>query len=280
MLDDDVRLFLDPCRIEADDHPLASRCNRTIQSFFDAFFLAYKNGDRSMKIKLLSHAREQNSTRLGYGLPGKGNSQEGLDEKFQALSLLVPQISTMKKAQDLPVLLSGFAEDGLSDLLTNIIHEDLNDYTLEQMQKHGIAPNGITSFYTWNADICDWARIEAPCFKPDGKPIMLVPKVFVRPSYLFSTTQYFERIILDRIRAEGGGVDTAGKLIPKRYYRDHFVPRETPHWLYDYVVRYSKVKPDALYEYHEKTPGFYYFNGKALSDEELDRIVYRISAVA
>ena len=80
---------------------------------------------------LLSHAGEQNATRLGYGNGdnGKGNTADGLLEIFQPLEQLISSIRTIGKAEDLPLLIPGFAEDGMSDLLTNILHECLNEFT-------------------------------------------------------------------------------------------------------------------------------------------------------
>ncbi len=37
---------------------------------------------------------------------------------------------SLKKEEDLPLLIPDFAEDGMSDLLTNILHEQLNKFTL------------------------------------------------------------------------------------------------------------------------------------------------------
>ena len=86
------------------------------------------------------HAREQNATHLGYGSGnnGKGNTAKGVLDLFKPLEHLITKIPIIKKEVDLVVLLPGFAEDGLSDLLTNILHKHLNDYTLEQMKKYGM----------------------------------------------------------------------------------------------------------------------------------------------
>lgn len=48
------------------------------------------------------------------------------------------------------VLLPGFAEDGLSDLLTNILHLELSEYTDMQMQKWGKESNGVVEFMYWD----------------------------------------------------------------------------------------------------------------------------------
>ncbi|MCI6880699.1 MAG: hypothetical protein MR854_08105, partial [Clostridiaceae bacterium] len=85
-------------------------------------------------------------------------------------------------------------------------------------------------------------------------------------------SQYFNRIILERIREDGGYMND-GKPIPKkeivkakRYSGEH--------WKYDEAVSYTKKDNDALNEYHHKLPVFYAEYGHSLEDEELDEFVY------
>lgn len=271
-VDGDIKLFIDPCRIEISRHPVAEKCRTTLASYFDLFFQAYSKNDIFLQQRVLSHAREQNCTHLGYGYPGKGNTQSGLRKKLAALPILIQRVRTMSKPEDLPVFLTDFAEDGLSDLLTNILHDDLNEYTFQQMEQHGISPNGRTQFYTWDIASQNWILVTRPCYMVDGYPIMLVPKEFVRPQYLFSTDQYFKRIILEYIRSEGGGIGADGKLIPKSQFYKH-IPHDTPDWLYQHALQYTEDHPELLLAYHQKLPGFYLDNDW-LSDDCLDQIVY------
>lgn len=75
-------------------------------------------------------------------------------KNFKPLEKLVSDISTIKKAQDLLIFLPGFAEDGMSDLLTNILHELLNEFTIQQMQLYDIKSNAEIEFYSW--DCSQW----------------------------------------------------------------------------------------------------------------------------
>ena len=171
------------------------------------------------------------------------------------------------------MLIPEFAEDGMSDLLTNILHECLNEFTLEQMHKHGIQSNGTKMFYTWDISDREWKNIERQVYYVNGKELLLIPKNIVRKRYLFGVGQYFSRIILERMIDEGGYRDADGKAIPKkeiikskRYSGEH--------WKYDESIRYTVENDDALDEYHRKLPGFYMEHGKALTDEELDFLIY------
>ena len=274
-VNDDNQLFIDPCLIESWNDAWATNAMKHINSYIDSLFKAYAEGNRKDVRRLLSHAGEQNATRLGYGNGdnGKGNTADGLMEIFQPLEQLIRKIKTIGKAEDLPLLTPGFAEDGMSDLLTNILHECLNEFTTEQMHKYGILSNDIKMFYTWDMLTCEWKKVEKAVYSVNGKELLLVPKQIVRRNYLFGVSQYFTRIILERMIDEGGYRDVNGKAIPKkeivkskRYSGEH--------WQYDEAIKYTVDHNDALDEYHRKLMGFYMEYGKPMADEELDFVIY------
>lgn len=274
-VNDDNLLFLDPCLIEQGTDEWSKKAGKHIKSYFDSLFEAYLHGNGNDKKRLLSHAGEQNATKLGYGNGdnGKGNTEDGLLEIFLPLEKLIDEIKTIGKPQDLPVFIPGFAEDGLSDLLTNILHECLNEFTLEQMKEYGIESNGVVEFYSWDLQGNDWKKITKPAYLVNGKELLLVPKNIVRKNFLFGVNQYFMRIILERIMDEGGYRDADGQSIPKkeilkskRYSGEH--------WQYDEVIKYTASNNDALEEYHQKLPAFYLERGKPMSDADLDEVIY------
>lgn len=274
VVNDDNLLFIDPLLIELADDEWCHEANVTIKSFFDEFYKAYRGEDIGRKRELLSHGGEQNGTRLGFGRGdnGKGNTVNGLLEIFAPLEELLSAISTMKMVEDLPLLIPNFAEDGLSDLLTNILHEQLNNFTLKQMEKYGVKSNKSLQFWTWDVNELCWKKIERVSYCVDNQELLVVPKHIVRKKYLFSTRQYFNRIILERIREEGGYMD-GDKPIPKK----EIVKAKRfsgEHWQYDESVSYTKKDNDALSEYHQKLPHFYAENGGSMEDEELDELIY------
>ena len=274
VVNDDNRLFIDPVLIETGHNKWCIEANAIIQSFFNKFYKAYEQGNQTTKAEILAHAREQNGTRLGYGNGhnGKGNTADGLLCVFKPLEQLISDIKTMKKPEDLPVLIPDFAEDGLSDMLTNILHDHLNQFTLQQLSKYGINNFVHIKFWTWNRFTECWEIVDRPCYCIDGRELILVPKSIVRKNYLFKTHQYFNRIILERMREEGYYARD-GKPIPKK----EIVAAKrfsAPHWEYAETISYTNQHNDALEEYHEKLPQFYADNGNAMKDRELDSFLY------
>lgn len=170
------------------------------------------------------------------------------------------------RGNDLPLLIPYFAEDGLSDSLTNILHEQLNKFTLQQMKKYGVESNESLLFWTWDRKESCWKEIERPSYCVSGQELLVVPKHIVRKKYLFSINQYFNRIILEHIRGEGGYMD-GDKPIPKKEVvkAKRFSGK---HWQYNESVSYTRKNNDVLDEYHQKSPCFYVENGGSMEDEK------------
>lgn len=271
-LDDDVPLFADPILIEKSKSNLGKESHSIISSFSGAFYNAYKNDDRDKKITILSHAHEPNATKLGYGngKNGKGNTAEGLKDAFQPLEELIHKIPTISKPADLCIFLPGFAEDGLSDLLTNVLHDKLNEFTMQQLDKYDIISNGTATFWSWDKEESNWKLITRPAFLFEGKELLLVPKEFVRKHYLFSADQYFSRIILEHYQEENY---FNGKKIPKKEIIRYYKSKED-HGIYKEVVNKTISNYQFLSEYHSKLTNDFYSGIGPISDDELDKIVY------
>lgn len=280
-LNKDNLLFIDPCMINAWNDEWAVRANKTMHSFFNKFYQAYRDNDMLLKHSLLSHAREENATRLGYGRGdnGKGNTAQGLLKDFRPLETLINEIDTIGIPQDLTIFIPGFAEDGFSDLLTNILHAELNEFTLRQMKKYNIQPNGTTDFYTWDTNIQNWVQVDSECYFYGKVEILLVPKQIVRKNYLFGVGQYFERIILERVREDEDWYTDNNKPIPKRDIAKQ-LRTEEEHWQYDYAINYSRNHSDALLEYHKRLKSYYIEFGQPIEDEVLDELLLKFEVAS
>jgi len=267
-LNSDNRLFIDPSLIERGNDTWCKNATIIMSSFFDVLFNTMRSGGSTEL--LFAHAGEQNATKLGYGngLNGKGKTAKGLDDCLQGLYPLVQAIPTVSRPQDIPVFVPGFAEDCMSDLLTNILHGHINDFTAEQMKKHGREADLEKNFFTWNMSAKEWIEISRPCWLHNNKELLLVPKHIVRKNFLFNTGQYLRRVILERVREENNWQDMSKKDIEANISRD----REN--WSYDYVVDYTKKQPEALRDYHKKLPSYYSEVGGCMTDEELDEVIY------
>ena len=268
-LNGDNRLFIDPCLIDRLDDPWSLKASEQMKTFFDCLFEGFRKNNIYTG-SLLSHAGEQNATKLGYGNGenGKGKTAEGLWDSLKSLSVLMHDIPTICCVQDIPVLVEGFAEDCMSDLLTNILHDMLNSFTAEQMLLWNCPAQGEKTFWTWDATLKDWIQVRRPTWFYQGKELLLVPKCIVRRNYLFKAHQYLYGVIIERMRDSKGWHDL------KKIDIWNNIPRNSEHWEYATVISFSKEYPDALTEYHDRIPKYYGRANGCMSDEDLDTAVY------
>lgn len=268
-IDGDNRLFIDPCLIDMAEDTWGRNASKIIRAFFDCMYDGFKN-DTLQPEMLFAHAGEQNATKLGYGngQNGKGKTAQGLFDSLYGLSTLVKKIPTISCPQDVPIFVEGFAEDCMSDLLTNILHEQLNAFTIEQMSKWNCPPNGKKAIWTFDAKSSKWVQIVRPCWLYKGRELLLVPKSIVRKNYLFKAHQYLYSVIADRIRKDNGWYDLRKIDVWLN------LPRKSFHWEYTTVIDYTKENPEALSEYHKQIPRFYSRANGRMSDRDLDCAVY------
>ncbi|WDV48182.1 hypothetical protein PV797_10895 [Clostridiaceae bacterium M8S5] len=272
----DQKLFIDPILLSLNNDKWCKSAIDIIDKFFESLYRAYREDNYYMKKRLLSHAKEVNYTKLGYGngRNGHGKTQDGLVDTFRGLEDLVEKIHNISNVIDLPILIKGFNEDGLSDLITNIIHKQLNDYTLEQLKSYGIRANSTDSFYTWDTKSSSWINIKEPCYKYEDMKILLTPKRIVRKNYLFSADQYLKRVILERQKKEHAYINEKGKekyaVSKKELYNK--LDKDTEDWKYNFI--YQKTMEDESYldEYHNVIKGFYI--GRGMDDDSLDKLIY------
>lgn len=271
----DVKLFIDPCLIAYDKSPWAVQANRTIESYFDCFYSMYRDGaPDTSKLALFEHAHEINATRLGYGngRNGKAKTPEGMLDTFSRIPGLLKFGIDLTTASDLPLFIRDFAEDCLSDILTNILLNDLMQFTLTQCRKYQIAtvpaPPGL--FY-WDIDTCWWKEYAGPCLMFKGELILLVPKNIVRNRYYFSANQFFCRVILSRMQEQSARRDSNGK-VQKDSKKDLRKRVQKGESVLASITRLTSEDPSYLPEYHRILLSLY--SGKGMSDKELDHILY------
>lgn len=267
-LSSDTSLFIDPWLIEKSDDPWSLNANAVLQSFMDCLFAAFRDRTDDRR-SLLAHGKEQNATKLGYGngYNGKGKTPDGLYSSLRGLSDLVQKIPTIKKASDLKVFVQKFGEDNMSDLITNILHLQLNEFTVLELTKWGIVPNGEMSFWTWNMANRQWTQVTRPSYTFNDNEVLLVPKWIVRKNYLVCVHQYLYTVIFDRMR-ENGYEGWSKKDIWTN------IPHSSKDWEYSFIMSKTFEDPSLLAKYHERIPKHYNRSYGRMTDDSLDMMLY------
>ncbi len=268
--DSDTELFIDPCLIELGTDVRSRYACSIFHDFADTLFTEMRSHQWDAT-SLLDDGHEINAIKLGYGngRNGKGKTADGLSDCFYGLKQLANGIPSISQIQDLSVFVQDFAEDSMSDLLANLLHRVLCEFTHEQMEKYGVSPNRVQQVRSWNPVHHNWTISQEPCWLCEGHPILLVPKQWVRPNFLFSAHQYLCCVIIERLQHTPEYDGLSKKDIHAQ------LSRTTYHWEYDRAIHETMEAPDLLSEYHRRMLSFYQRKGGILTDDDLDRIVYQ-----
>lgn len=263
--DDDTKLFIDPCLVELQRNEWQATAYKTLESYFDVFYALYRqNEPKFRKLEHFRFAHEINATKLGYGNGANGHckTEEGMYETFLQIDEQLKGI-TLETPSDLVVLISDFAEDCMSDMLTNILFKSLNEFTLQICASLG-HPTELMheEYHYWNADDYCWKSYRNNCLLVNGELILLVPKNIVRHGYVFSLDNYFHRVLLERLQQE--------KRITKKALEKEI--RSANPNINSYIIDSTKNDPTLLHEYNRRMTNLY--ADKVMSDQELDEIVY------
>ena len=131
----DTKLFIDPCLIETDNSKWSQNACKTMNGFFDVLYSNFTPPTNYSNLyELFQHSRERNEARLGYGNGdnGKGNTAAGMIKILADVPHLIESGIKMTAPIDLPLFVVGFAEDGMSDMLINVLYKELTEFTVQQ----------------------------------------------------------------------------------------------------------------------------------------------------
>lgn len=272
----DTELFIDPCLIEVGISTFCIEANATMQDYFDHFYGLYRNSKSlSEKIELFKYAHEINATKLGYGSGnnGKAKTAGGMVETFKPLQALIDSNIPLSKAIDLPIFIRDFAEDCMSDMLTNILFSVLSQYTIEQCQKYAVPLSEIPRrYHFWDRKTHSWKLYEGLGLLINGSPILLVPKQIVRHCFYYNADQYFRSIILERKQEEQTTYSSDGKESKptKKYLRKTLLKSHSD--ILEISESETLSDPKLLDTHHQRLISAY--SSREMSDNELDSLVY------
>jgi hypothetical protein len=287
----DIKLFIDPYIIESRSDSFSKECAVAINSFFESIFDCCRSNDNDKLMELLDFAHEPNETKLGLSRNqsrGKGASSEILFKIFKDISeenLIVDRL--IENPMDVCLFAGNFAEDRMSDLITNVLRKKLHDFTKLQCNKHNI-PLGSTKEIIgsyWNPDTLSWETLEDYPLKSADRTLLLVPKIFVTTKYMYSVAQYLQHKILNQRQIYHQTNETSlAKMVVDKFGNKSFrKPSKKDIYAAEvkgtkrkhFIQKYSRENPEALIDFRESMGQQALFLGVTLSDEALNIIVYK-----
>ncbi len=271
-INDDTRLFIDPCLIEVGEDTFSLRCQEVIQDYFDCLCTAYKS--KRYNPEFLYHLGERNEARLGYGsgTNGKAKTPQGMSDTLCDLHDLIVRGISLDGVIDIPLMMPRFAEDCMSDMLVNVLYKQFSEFTAEQCHKYGIATEHIKSpRYYWDDSLHQWQLYKEDGLVIGGKPFLLIPKKYVSPRFHYSTSRFFMSKIATILQMERTEIVEGKEVIPRKVDI-----RKDECGKYGSVLEatraYAQEMPYLLSDYHLDLKSEY--QDWAMSDNELDEQVY------
>jgi hypothetical protein len=204
-------------------------------SFFDEVLTCIVESEAERGLDLLQHFNEPKETRLGLskeGIDGHGGDDEIGTRIWHALSTdleALIHVGILRWVEDVPVFVEGVDKDITSDLTTRIIFEPLAKFTQAMMEKYPQftqAPHVVRTFQrqVWrpSGTSPQWVRKPLELPVAAGRPLLLVPKYWARPTLLMSAGRYYGTSLLSYVQEQRAVRDRTGKLItePKRILKE------------------------------------------------------------
>ncbi|MEG0266664.1 MAG: hypothetical protein RR659_03340 [Bacilli bacterium] len=185
----DTTLFLDPFSFKKKQNPFCVNASKTIDSFFLQLKQAINQNDRPRVKYLLSHTNEARHLPLGYSI--SHNNGNGLgDELTEKLITHILDEYPNSFKDSFTILndfgnIPGIKNDRISDILGNLIIEDLSNYTRDQCILHKKTNFLMTKeFDVWCLNINSWIKKDLNILNLNGYELFLIPRDVLRPNVI------------------------------------------------------------------------------------------------
>jgi hypothetical protein len=224
--DSDIPLFIDPILLSKTKNPYFKESKEKINLFFQKTFekiaKARKKGLKALKTtEEILKFKEPKETLIGYTQDGSAGRGLGLNFSLKLRDSIVDLIDM--GIDDLPeniaifnLLVEGIGPDGISDMITNIIKDDLVKYTQGICQKEKIPTKEFlvnNLGYDYDNDLWNMDRVPLPENKRDKKnPVILIPKDILRSEEIINIINfeyYFNSIDNDTLRKRATKIFTS-----------------------------------------------------------------------
>lgn len=150
-----------------DGYTYQDRVLAKISTFFMKLLAAVQKNDDKAVDYLAQYAHEDKFTKLGYGEygPGKGFGSDTFDSLVKAIRTShAAQSGFINDILDAELYAENVGVDTISDLLGNLIHDVLSDYTVSLLNKLGKEEFlGSTKITYWNEATQEWNERNMPC---------------------------------------------------------------------------------------------------------------------
>jgi len=179
----DIQVFVDPFAVASTRTAWSEQCHLLARDFFQTILGALRDNEHGRALRLLSKLREDDRTRTGYSRReprGTGVGKEKAELMANAIaSSRAFQTGLIEDIEDTALFAKTIGRDTVSDMMINVIHEPLAEYTRQQCELLGVETTASERLHAWRPRR-GWVTIEAELPAAHGRSILLVPRSIAR----------------------------------------------------------------------------------------------------
>ena len=203
----DTPLFIDPRAVLVIRSEWSEQCVAQLQSFFGSVIQALTAGDEGRARTLLASLTEPNETRLGLSrghARGRGMGPGLAERVWEALSRSeAVTTSLLEDLEDTILFVPGIGPDIISDIATNIIRDQLIEFTQDVCKYYNIPlTDDVESRRLWDPQTNSWKQFFVDLPVTNHGPLLLVPKSIVRKVPAFNPGEYFNHYVLTQMQED------------------------------------------------------------------------------
>ena len=222
-LDEDIPFCFDPFLLWCSPSMQGTSLHAMLINSFNYLGFLVNKGKESTATEILIKASECDEVGLGFSDTRHGH-RIGPKAASEILSLfsLIPQIK--KKGfthfEEIQLYVDQISKDRISDITCTYLKSWLIDYTIDQCQKLGIPTFDITldDIYDEKKNVFKKEVVKLPCNPQDKRPVLLVPKRWLRWAPWISCDDYAKDYFINEV----SGGDKLSKIEILNFNRHNY----------------------------------------------------------
>ncbi|MEM3094247.1 MAG: hypothetical protein QXX64_01285 [Nitrososphaera sp.] len=255
-IDQDRRLCIDPFLFYKSKDPKLQSFHTRLLDIFNTAFRYFREDKRTEMDKLIDFP-EVNNIALGYSNKRiKGSGMGGYLNRLVADTLTNSSVLLergLKHIEELQLVSVGIGPDRISDMVANILKQQLVEYTFEQCEIWGIpVERGVPLSHIFDLETFEWydGYVDLPTNPKTGLPLLFVPRRVVRilPWINFEDYERNEyRFFLNPKKPKGWSSLPGIRLKTPQNNKDNIiiVTQHNIHLLDNYVARKEQTSSQA-----------------------------------
>lgn len=198
-LEEDIPLYVDPFLLWRSPSQLDQALHTSLLNAFNHLGSLVASGREAEAVSTLITASECYEVGMGSSATRQGK-RIGEAKAREVLSLFktIPQYSSagFRHFEEIQFFVDGISKDRISDICCSFLKSFLIDFTIDQCEKLRIPQNacGIESVYDYRTHVFQGQTgLQLPINPKDRKPLLFVPKRWLRFVPWLSYDDYFEK---------------------------------------------------------------------------------------